>query len=257
MRPDGSLPVKRAVARRLTDLSALHAAPPEPASGFKLRERAPAPSSPTLLQEAIQILRRHLLRSTGTSTAFSLCTKRCLCTAGTFSTVSCADLPEERTVVLEGKVRTRTRALAVHLRAPASYLLQPLGPAADLLCLKLRTCSAAHQLVKHQSSACSSKLSYYSCTCPVLSGVQMQGLLSDQAERPSRAPRCMQASVLRIQYAVWTQPGMEPGGFEKDNQASPQCTCLNPCRLVPAAAASNSDRFLPEDHSKQCCLRDV
>ena len=28
--------------------------------------------------------------------------------------------------------------------------------------------------------------------------------------------------MLRIQYAVWTQPGMEPGGFEKDNQASPQ-----------------------------------
>ena len=42
MRPDGSLPVKRAVARRLTDLSALQAAPPEAASGFKLRERAPA-----------------------------------------------------------------------------------------------------------------------------------------------------------------------------------------------------------------------
>lgn len=30
-----------------------------------------------------------------------------------------------------------------------------------------------------------------------------------------------QGSVLRIRYAVWAQPGMEPGGFEKDNQARP------------------------------------
>ena len=50
MRQDGSSPVKRAVARRLTDLSALQAAPPEAASGFKLRERAPSPGSPASFQ---------------------------------------------------------------------------------------------------------------------------------------------------------------------------------------------------------------
>ncbi|KAK9827981.1 hypothetical protein WJX81_004640 [Elliptochloris bilobata] len=85
---EGSSPVKRAIARRLTDLSALQRAAPEAADGFKLRER-------------------------------------------TFSTLSCADLPEERTVVLEGK-----------------------------------------------------------------------------------------GCVLSIRYAVWTRPGMDPGGFEKDNQDS-------------------------------------
>ena len=64
-------------------------------------------------------------------------------------------------------------------------------------------------------------------------GCPLSGLLNNQTDCRSRDPHCTQGSVLRIQYAVWTQPGMEPGGFEKDNQASPQCPCLTPCWLVP------------------------
>lgn len=161
MRPDGSLPVKRAVARRLTDLSALQAAPPEAASGFKLRERAPAyASSPCC---------RRPLTTSGTHCCAAL---RYLLHCLRASSAACArqapsarsharTCPRSALWCWRGRCGPNPTALAVHLRAPASYLPQPLGPAVDPLC----TCSAAHRYFKHLSSACSSKLSYHSCMC--------------------------------------------------------------------------------------------
>ena len=129
-------------------------------------------------------------------------------------------------MVLEGKVRNPppgacgAPARTCELPAPSSRPCR--GPTVHLLHCRSLACQAPEQRMlliaelplKHLRAEDSNNT-------------------SNQTDRLLRAPRCVQGSVLRIQYAVWTQPGMEPGGFEKDNQVSAQCPCLLPRRLVP------------------------